>query len=61
MKKISICMVLALSFVAVTSYEEDPVAPQSTTRPTENVVVSGGLNENATWNADAIYELAAKV
>lgn len=61
MKKISIYMLLALSFVAVTSCEEDPATPPPTTLPSENVVVSGALTENTTWTADAIYELASKV
>ena len=48
MKKISIYMLLALSFVAVTSCEEDPATPPPTTLPSENVVVSGVLTKYAT-------------
>ena len=59
MKKISI-MLMATIIMAITSCTEGTVTPP-VTLPSENVVVSGALTENATWTADNIYELANKV
>ena len=59
MKKISI-MLMATIIIAITSCTEGTVTPP-VTLPSENVVVSGALTENATWTADNIYELANKV
>lgn len=57
-KYLSMLAFAALSLAFIACDDDDDAEP---VKPTENIVVSGLIEENQTWTADKIYELSGRV